>query len=68
VLIDVKRVGCLSLCKTSPELEIGGSVAIQDAIRVMEDVAFHGEAYFYGKSVAAHFKKVPTTTNDSCKL
>jgi len=48
----------LNLCKTSPDLEIGGSVAIQDAIHILEEVSDHDKNYFYGKNVAAHFKKV----------
>jgi hypothetical protein len=58
VFIDVKNVGALTVCKTSPTLELGGGMNIGDVIATLEAVAKKDGKYFYGKAMVAHLKKV----------
>ncbi len=56
--IDVKRVGALSICQTSPEVELGGGMNLHDVIHTLESLSEKDKAYFYGKDIGAHLRKV----------
>ncbi len=58
VFIDIKKVGALTICKTSPELELGGGMNINDVIKTVESMAETNKEYFYGKAMANHLRKV----------
>ena len=58
VFIDVKKVGALTLCKTSPTLELGGGMNIHDVIETVDHLAENDKNYFYGKAMVNHLRKV----------
>lgn len=56
--IDVKKVAALSVCQTSPALELGGGMNLHDVIDTLETLAEKDKNYFYGKAIGAHLRKV----------
>ena len=56
--IDVKKVSALSVCQTSPSVELGGGMNLHDVIETLESLAQKDEHYFYGKAIGAHLRKV----------
>ncbi len=56
--IDVKKVAALSVCQTSPALELGGGMNLHDVIHTLETLAEKDKNYFYGKAIGAHLRKV----------
>ena len=58
VFIDIKKVGALNVCKTSPTLELGAGMSIYEVMKTLESVAATNSDYFYGNAVVKHLKKV----------